>query len=138
MKRIWGIVIGIFIMGGTESQVFHLPVESVCLNGGAYSERFGDALSFSVNPAVLGLVKTTQAALSSERRWMLNELSYFQAAGSFPAGGGGIGIHFHFTGDAGYSESGLALGYGKSLGRISMGLQFRYDVYHLALYGNKP
>lgn len=121
-----------------EAQVFHEPVKSAYITGGAYSEQFTDAFSFTGNPAVLGTAHSGMLASSAERRWMLKELDYYQLAGSFPAGSGGIGFQFHYTGDADYNESSLGMAYGKDLGNISLGLQFRYEIYHAAGYGNKP
>ena len=138
MKRIWAIIFGMLGVCSAEAQVFHERVKSAYITGGAYSEQFTDAFSFTGNPAVLGTARSGRLALSAERRWMLKELDYYQLAGSFPAGSGGIGFQFHYTGDADYNESALAMAYGKNLGSVSLGLQLRYEVYHAAGYGNKP
>ena len=137
MKWIWKVVFGIFAAAQAKAQIFHSPEKSVYLTGNAYSGQFTDAFSFTGNPAVLGSAKSLGLAVSGERKWMLKELAYNQLACSFPAGGGGLGLHFHHSGDAGYNESSLAIGYGKDLGKISLGLQFGYDTYDAAGYGNK-
>lgn len=142
MKWPWGIVfcgfhiISLISFISAESQVFHSPVKSAYLTGGANSTHFTDALSFTGNPAVLGGEKILRIAISNERRWMLKELAYFQMACSFAAGRGGIGFQFHYTGNSDYNETAMAMSYGKDLGRIALGVQFRYDVYHVAGYGN--
>ncbi len=119
-----------------ESQVFHSPVKSAYLATGAYSAHFTDAFSFTGNPAVLGGEKNLRFGVSNERRWMLKELAYFQMALSFSAGGAGMGFQFHYTGNSDYNETAMAISYGRGLGRIAIGAQFRYDIYHAAGYGN--
>ena len=137
MKRVWGIFFWVFLIATGKGQVFHSPVQSAYLTGGAYSAHFTDAFSFTGNPAVLGSAKTFCLAGSSERRWMLKELDYYRMACSFSAGRGGIGLQFQYTGNPDYNETAFALSYGKDLGRIFLGLQFRYDIDHAAGYGNK-
>lgn len=137
MKRIWVVIVGILGAGVAETQVFHSPVKSTYQTGGAYSEQFTDAFSFTANPAVLGTTHVVRLALCAERRWMLKELDCSQLAGAFPAGGGGVGFQFRYAGDADYNESALAVDYGKDLGRISLGIQFGYETYRAAGYGNK-
>jgi hypothetical protein len=134
MKWVWGFVFVSFFWIGGHAQD-RSPVRSVYLTGGAYSGHFTDAFSFTGNPAVLGSVKTGGAGFSSERRWMLKELDAYRLAGSFAAGGGGIGLLFQYTGDPADQETALALAYGKGLGKISCGLQFRYDQIRIAGYG---
>ncbi len=138
MKWVWGIFFGVFIMVMGKAQVFHSPVRSVYLTGGAYSAQFTDAFSFTGNPAVLGSAKSFRAAFSSERRWMLKELDYYRMVCSFPAGRGGMGFMFHYTGNSDYNETAFTMSYGKDLGRIALGLEFGYDIDHVAGYGNKP
>jgi hypothetical protein len=137
MKWVCSLVFWVFVMAGGEAQVFHSPVKSAYLTGGAYSAHFTDAFSFTGNPAVLGSAKTFCMAVSSERRWMLKELEYYRMACSFSAGRGGIGFQFHYTGNFGYNETAFAISYGKDLGIIMLGLQFRYDIDHVAGYDNK-
>ncbi len=136
MKWPRGIVFWSFHFFSASAQVFHSAAKSAYLTGGAYSAHFTDAFSFTVNPAVLGGEKTVRVAISNERRWMLRELAYFQMACSFSAGRGGMGLQFHYTGNSDYNETALAMSYGKDLGRIAIGVQFRYDFYHVAGYGN--
>jgi hypothetical protein len=123
--------------GRAEAQVFHSPVKSAYQTGGAYSERFIDAFSFIANPAALGTADTLRLALSTERKWMLKELDCSQLAGSFPAGDGGIGFQFRYAGDPGYNESAFAIACGKNLGRVSLGVQFGYEIYRASGYGSK-
>jgi hypothetical protein len=137
MKKAWVMIIGMLGAGRAETQVFHSPVKSAYQTGGAYSERFTDAFSFIANPAVLGVTDTAGLALSTERKWMLKELDCSQLAGSFPTGDGGIGFQFRYAGDPDYNESALAIAYGKNLGRISLGVQFGYEVYRASGYGSK-
>jgi hypothetical protein len=120
-----------------EGQVFRLTENSVYMTGAVYSTHFTDAFSFTANPAELGLAQDCRAALSAECRWMLKDLACYQGAVSLPAGGGGMGLQFHYAGGPDDYESALALAYGRSLGRIDLGLQFRYDATHVAFYGNR-
>ncbi len=136
MKWVWLIVSGIFIVETGRAQLFHSPAKSVYLTGGAYSGQFTDAFSFTGNPAVLGSAKSLRIAISTERRWMLKELDFSRIACSFSGGHGGIGLFFQHTGDAAYQETTMALAYGKDLGRIALGIQFRYDQDRALGYGN--
>ena len=122
MKWPWGIVFWSFHFISAGAQVFHSAVKSAYLTGGAYSAHFTDAFSFTVNPAVLGGEKTLRIAISSERRWMLKELAYFQMACSFSAGRGGMGFQFHYTGNSfkGHSLSNASFDYGYTFRNIHL------------------
>ncbi|MDP4130184.1 MAG: hypothetical protein Q8918_08230 [Bacteroidota bacterium] len=76
-------------------------------------------------------------ALSTERRWMLKDLDFSRLACSFSAGQGGMGFLFHYTGNSDYQETAMAMSYGKNLGRISLGIQFRYDQDHIPGYSTR-
>jgi hypothetical protein len=137
MKKFLGCIFGMIGACLAEAQVFHSPAKSVYQTGNACSDQFADAFSFTANPAVLGIAKVFSMGLSMERKWMLKELDFYRLAGSFPAGGGGIGLDFHYTGDPVYNESSLAAGYGRNLGKVSAGILFRSEMDHAAGYGNK-
>ncbi len=133
------VIPGLLVLSGycTNAQVFHESMNSVYLTGGAYSQHFTDAFSFTANPSVLGLDRNMLLAVSTEDRWMLKELAYYQGAFSLPAGKGGLGMYFHFSGDPDYSESGISIGYGKDLGKISLGIQCAFDQEHVSYYGSR-
>ena len=103
----------------------------------AYSDRFPDLFSFLNNSASLASVKRAGAGLYAENRYGLKELNKYILAGICGMNGtGGIGMVIVYEGDKDYNHSQVGLAYGKSLGRVAMGVRFNYNMIRMAGYGN--
>jgi hypothetical protein len=104
---------------------------------GAYSENFVDVLSFTTNQAALGELKTFGAAVYTERKFFLEELSLFTVATCIPVSFGGIGVSARSFGYDAYKENQLNLAYGKALGKMNIGIQFSYYGMQIPGYGKE-
>ncbi|MES1214595.1 MAG: hypothetical protein ABUT20_03675 [Bacteroidota bacterium] len=96
-----------------------------------------DAFSFTSNQASLAQVKNIAGGIYSERRFMLAELSLYNAAVVLPTNSGNFGLKAGYYGFNEYNETQAGLAYGRSLGnKIDIGVQFNYYGIKAAGYGN--
>lgn len=104
---------------------------------GAYSAHFSDFFSFLNNSASLASVKRAGAGVYAENRYGLKELNKYVLTGICGMNGmGGMGMVISYEGDMDYSHSQVGLAYGKSLGRVAVGVRFNYNMVRMAGYGN--
>lgn len=116
-------------------QVIHPAIESTQFPG-TYSLHFTDIFSFTVNPSALANMNAISAGISTERKFMLHELSLYRCAIAIPVKTGTVGIALAKSGSADFNESQVGLAYAKKLGKIDVGIQFNYAMLHIAGYGN--
>lgn len=73
----------------------------------------------------------------SERRFMLKELTQYSAVIAAPTKFGGTALVMDFMGGTDYSQSTIGFAYGRALGeKAGLGMQFNYNLVHIAGYGN--
>ena len=119
------------------SQVVHSPVNIRYTELGTYSNNFLNAFSFTGNQAILSSLRKASAGVYSEKRFFLNELNLYSLAVVAPSAIGGFGMQATYFGFSDYNESRLGIAYGKELGKtIALGIQFNYNLIHIAGYGN--
>jgi hypothetical protein len=107
------------------------------LGAGAYSNHHIDVFSFHSNQAALAEIKNTSAGIYGERRFLLKELSLYNAAIMLPTRSGNFGLDARYYGYADYNETQLGLAYARSLGsKVDIGVQFNYYAVKIAGYGN--
>jgi hypothetical protein len=126
MMRVPVLIGGLFFCLNGMAQPAHISAGNTSITAGSYSLHFMDAFSFTNNPACLGSLQTFSCGLSTERKWMLEELDNNELACTFHAGKGGMGVALAYSGDADYSEQSAELAYGKNLGRTEIGVRFGY------------
>ena len=118
-------------------QTVREPVSASYTGLGAYSNNHIDVFSFHANQAALAKIKTTSVGIYGEKRFLLNELSLYDAALTLPTSSGNFGLDARYYGFSSYNESQVGLAYGRSLGsRIDVGVQFNYYSIRIAGYGN--
>ena len=121
----------------TFCQAVRDPVSASYVRLGAYSNNHIDVFSFHANQAALAKVKTTSAGIYGEKRFLLNELSLYNAAITVPTSSGNFGLDARYYGFADYNESQVGLAYARSLGsKADIGVQFNYYNVRIAGYGN--
>jgi hypothetical protein len=119
-----------------EAQILRTPVTSAYTRLGAYTLHYTDAFSFSANQASLAKIEMLSAGIYGERRFLLKELSFYQAAFALPTGSGNFGLLGSYEGSTEYNESNLGLAYGRKLGsKLDIGAQFNYHAIKVAGYG---
>ncbi len=75
-----------------EAQIIRTPVASAYTRLGAYTLHNTDAFSFSANQASLANINAVSGGIYGERRFLLEELSLYQAAFALPTGSGNFGL----------------------------------------------
>jgi len=119
------------------SQTVRRPVSAPYTGLGAYSMRYADVFSFISNQASLAQLKNTSAGVYSERRFMLEEMSLYQATAGVLTSSGNFGLKAGYYGFSDYNETQLGLAYARSLGsKIDVGIQFNYNSIRIISYGN--
>jgi hypothetical protein len=119
------------------SQTVRSPVSAAYLGLGAYSNNHVDVFSFHANQAALAKINTASAGIYGEKRFLLKELSLYNATLALPTHSGNFGLDARYYGFADYNETQLGLAYGRSVGnKIDVGVQFNYYSVRIAGYGN--
>ena len=119
------------------SQTVRRPVSAIYTGLGAYSMNHADVFSFTSNQASLAQLKNTSAGVFSERRFMLEEMSLYQAAVGVLTSSGNFGLKAGYYGFSDYNETQLGLAYARRLGnKMDLGVQFNYNAIRINSYGN--
>lgn len=127
----------LFLCIATKAQILHTPADGQYAHIGVYSNQLSNAFTGLKNQASLAGTKNFSGGIFTERRFMLKELGYYQAAAALPTKYGGIGVAVNYFGYSDYNESQLSMGYGKKLGaNIDLGIGFMYNAYKISGYGN--
>ncbi|HEY0732818.1 MAG TPA: hypothetical protein VGD33_10405 [Chitinophagaceae bacterium] len=119
------------------SQQSHEMLAQHLISLNAYNQKHPDVFSFQSNQASLSKLSSFSVGVYSERRFMMEELSYYTLAAGLPTTSGNFGFTGNYSGSSVAKQMQVGLSYGRSLGkRIAAGAQFNY--YHLQLsgYGN--
>jgi hypothetical protein len=120
-----------------QSQTLRRPVAAPYTGLGAYSIQHTDVFSFTSNPASLSQLKNAAAGIYAERRFLLTELSNYQAVAGIKSTSGNFGLNMVYSGFSDYNETKLGLAYGRKLGNtLDVGAQFNYNSIRIAGYGN--
>jgi len=120
-----------------HAQIVHTSVSATYPGLGAYSINHVDVFSFHSNQAALAQVKNFSAGIYTERRFMLQELAFYNASLALPTHSGNFGFDARYFGFSDYNETQLGLAYGRSLGsKVDVGVQFNYYNVQIPTYGN--
>lgn len=120
-----------------NGQTVRRPVAALYTGLGAYSLNHVDVFSFNNNQASLAQAKNISAGVYGERRFMLDELSFYQLAIGVPSKSGNFGVKAGYFGFSEYNESQIGLAYARKLGtKLDVGVQFNYNGVQVSGYGN--
>jgi len=137
MRKISSLVVITLSVHFLQAQTLRRPVAASCTGAGAYSNTHSDAFSFTANQAALARFNNTGVGVYGERRFMLNELSFYNLAFTLPTHSGNFGFKTTYYGFNQYNETQAALAYGRKLGdKMDVGVQFNYNMIKVAGYGN--
>jgi hypothetical protein len=118
------------------AQAVQNPVSAGFTRLDAYTALPRQAVSFGANQAALAHINNLTASVYGEKRFLLNELSFYQLAVAVPTATGHFGVQAATFGGEGYNESKVGLAYARSLGKaVSIGVQFNYFHYRMGGYG---
>ena len=121
----------------TFAQAVHHPLSSPYIGLGAYSNKQVDLFSFHSNEASLARVPTASMGIYSEKRFLLDELGFYEATIAVPTSSGNFALDLGYFGFSIYNESNLGITYARNLGsKLDIGAQFNYYNVRIAGYGN--
>ena len=121
----------------SSAQTVRRPVAAIYTGLGAYSYNHVDVFSFTSNQASLARLKNASAAVYGEKRYLLEELSLYQAAVAVPTKSGNFGFSTGYYGFSDYNETMFGLAYARKLGeKVDVGVQFNYNGVLISGYGN--
>ncbi|HET9824690.1 MAG TPA: hypothetical protein VFP87_05120 [Chitinophagaceae bacterium] len=130
-------VLGFFATDQGNSQPIRSPISAPYVGMGAYSNNHIDVFSFTSNQAALAKLNSAAAGLYSEKRFLLNELGFYDAAIAVPTRSGTFGLDARYYGFSDYNETQAGIAYARSLGsKMDLGIQFNYYGIRIPGYGN--
>lgn len=118
-------------------QTLRYPLSDGYARIGIYSRNFVDPLSCRFNQAALASIPSAGAAVYGEKRFALQELGLYHAAICIPVSFGGIGVSANYFGFSGYKETQFGIAYGKSLGKVDIGMQISSQSIRITGYGKE-
>ena len=124
------------VVGKGSGQSVRYPVASRYAGMGAYSLNFVDPLSVLSNPAALANIQSVSAGICGEQRFLLEELGLYSVSLCIPVSFGGVGFSTQYFGYEEFNETQIGLSYGKSLGKIDIGIQINLHTMKISGYGN--
>jgi len=124
------------VMAKGSGQSVRYPVASKYAGMGAYSLNFVDPLSVLSNQAALANVQSVSAGICGEKRFLLDELGLYSLSLCIPLSFGGVGFSTQYFGYEAFNETQIGIGYGKSLGKIDIGIQINLHALKISGYGN--
>ncbi len=120
-----------------NAQTVHQPVAAIYPGLGAYSAAHTNTFSFTSNQAALATAKKISVGVYGEKRFMLQNLGFYQLAAIVPTSSGNFGLKGGYFGGPEYNEAQVGIAYGRDLGsKMSVGAQFNYNSFSTASYGN--
>ena len=119
------------------AQIVRKPVAASYIGPGAYSNSHIDVFSFTANQAALARLKNSSVGIYGEKRYMLNELGFYNTAFALPTSSGNFAVKGGYFGFSDYNETQAGLAYARQLGdKIDIGVQFNYYNIRTAGYGS--
>ena len=117
------------------SQSLRYAVASRYAGMGAYSRNFVDPLSVLSNQAALANIRSVSAGIHGEKRFLLEELGSYSLSLCLPLSSGGVGLSARYFGYPDFNETQIGVAYGKSLGKVDIGIQINLHALKLLRYG---
>ncbi|WEK35813.1 MAG: hypothetical protein P0Y53_25280 [Candidatus Pseudobacter hemicellulosilyticus] len=100
-----------------------------------YSPQLTDMAALRNNTGALAGVTQWQAGLQARQLYGLPELQQYALVAAGPVATGKMGITVTAAGPAEARHTGIGLGLARLLGRVGLGIQFRYQEWRVAGYG---
>lgn len=120
----------------TIGQTIRRPITIPFVGQSTYSRNQVDVFSFTKNQASLAQLKNTAAGIYAERKFLLEEMSLYQAVFVVPTSSGNFGLNIVYFGSSNNNETQIGIAYGRGVGKkINLGVQFNYNSINLLGYG---
>jgi hypothetical protein len=131
---LWGLLCALSVR--SVAQIIR-PAAMQPLHAPAYNQQFADIFSSKINPASLAGLSQFHVAAWLEKKYLLEGLRQYSILTGAPFAGGGWAFSMDYSGIPAYHQWQSSLGYGKKLGRVSLGAQMNYTTQSSSGYGNK-
>ena len=119
-----------------QAQTVRPPLSAVPLFPNVYSKTEADAFSPLANPAALANIHTLSGGIYGERRFLVQELAFYQASLCAPTTSGQFGLTGSYFGYTMHHEGRVGLAYGRRLGsKVDVGAKFNYASLKIGGYG---
>lgn len=115
-----------------QSQTIQQVIRSEPNTWSSFSKRSPAAFSWTDNPALLAYHDQWSVGISAEEKYLLKELSIFKASFFISALSGGAAMGVQHAGSSLYSETSLAIAYGKSFGKLLAGVKGNYHTVNIS------
>ncbi len=103
---------------------------------GAYSINHVDVFSFTSNQAALAQIKSPEAGVYGEQRFLLSATNMYTAVFALPTKQGNFGLQADYFGFTNYNETQIGIAYARSLGsKLDIGVKFNYYGFNIPAYG---
>lgn len=136
MRTLLGSALVALLFTISHAQTVRPPLTAVSSFPSAYSAKQTDVFSFLANPAALANITTLTGGVYGERRFLLQELPFYQAALCVPTTTGQFGFSGSYFGRSVHHEGVAGLAYGRRLGaKLDIGARFNYHTVKMAGYG---
>jgi hypothetical protein len=136
---LWQIIFILLLCFESNSlaQTVRSPISAAYAGVGALSNNNVDVFCTAANQAALTKLKQASIGVYSEKRFLIKDLGFYDAAVAIPTRSGNFGFDGRYFGSADYNEAQVGLAYARSLGsKIDLGVQFDYYAVRIAGYGN--
>ena len=95
----------------------------------------GTAILLLAQPASASRLKSFNASVYTEKRFLLEGLNNSMGSIGFPLSFGGIGFTIQYSGSPEYNLSSAGLVYAKNLGKLDLGIRFNHTSIKINGYG---
>src|SRR5687768_3935060 len=129
LRTITGSIVLSILLTTSQAQQLRVPLSATAPFVNAYSTKEADVFSFAANQAALANMAYASVGFNAEKRFLLQELSFYGAALVLPTSSGQFGFTGRYLGHNAFSEASAALAYGRKLGTfLDIGAQFTYHT----------
>jgi hypothetical protein len=122
--------------GAANAQSLTYPLLIPNQAAAKYAPSVIDAFTCAYNPAAAPFIRSFSVGVSAENRFLTDELKLVTVAAAVKRSQSGISLLLRHFGNIDYNENTVGLNYGFSLGKISLGAIFNYDM--LQVRGSPP
>ena len=135
MKRMFWTISLLGLLAPAEAQIVTKPLMGPdALN--AYSKNEPDPFAAYNNQAALAQIKNKSVGFYGERRYLMEGLNNYLAAGAIETRSGCFGIELGYFGFNRFNQARAGLAYALALGsRMDLGVEFNYHSINIPGYG---
>jgi hypothetical protein len=135
LRKLVGSVLFSLLYTLSQAQTLRTPLSATNLFLQAYSRKQADVFSFGANQAALANLSSLSVGVYAEQRFLLQELTFYQAALIVPTASGQFGLSGRYMGSSTQYQAEAGLAYARKLGPwVDIGAQFNYYTVKSAGY----